>query len=514
MRRDPDAFADGPYDLLVVGGGIYGACAAADAARRGLRVALIERDDFGGATSHNSLKTIHGGIRYIQHLDIARLMSSARERRHWMDLAPELVVPRQFVIPLYGHAMKGPEAFGAAAMLYNALTARIRRGRVPAARVLSVRRAAELMPGIDTSGMSGGGTWHDGQILDANRLLMAFLHDAAANGAQVANYVAARDLLGPATRVEGVLAEDRATGRSFEIRARLTLNCAGAGAAGLARRARHELSAASFSGLARAMNLVVDRDLTAGAAFGVVSRRKSDAVIDRGGRMFFVAPWMSRTMIGTAHLPFEGDPETYRFDEGDLQEFLAEVNEAAPALGLARADVAYCHAGLTPAAIDDDAKSGVGGSGEVRRHKRGTIIDHRAADGVDGLVSVVSIKYTTARLVAERVVDHAAARLDRPAPAPAPRPLAEATLVDDPADADALAARCREEIRDGMALHLGDVVFRRTRLAETGRMTEPLLDAAARAMAGALDWNEARRDRELAETRATLARHRGPAAAA
>lgn len=513
MQRDADALGAETHDLLIVGGGIYGACAASDAARRGLRVALIERGDFGGETSHNSLKTIHGGIRYIQHLDISRLMSSARERGHWMTLAPDLVVPRRFVIPLYGHGTRGPEAFGAAALVYNALTMRIRGRQVPAARVIPAHDCSGLMPGIDTSAMTGGGAWHDGQILDANRLLMAFLRDAAQNGARIANYVAARDFLGPANRVQGAVVEDLLTGRSLEIRARLTLNCAGAGAATLARRARHDLTAHSFSAMARAMNLVVDRDLTAGTAFGVTSRRKSDALIDRGGRMFFVVPWMGQTLIGTAHLPFEDDPEEYRFDEADLRDFIAEIDEAAPGLRLTREDIAYCYAGLTPAALDDDIGGGVGGGstggGEVRRRRRGTIIDHRAADGVDGLISVVSIKYTTARLVAERVVSHAAARLGHAGPVPPHLPLADATSIADPEDAAALSARCRDEVRHGMARHLSDVVIRRTRLAETGRASGPLLDAAARAMAEALGWDEDRRRREIDATRSALARHRG-----
>ena len=85
--------------------------------------------------------------------------------------------------------------------------------------------------------------------------------------------------------------------------------------------------------MARAMNLVVDRQLTAGTGFGLVSRRRSDAVVDRGGRMFFLVPWMGRTMIGTAHLPWTGDADGYRFAEDEVAAFLAEINEAAPALG-------------------------------------------------------------------------------------------------------------------------------------------------------------------------------------
>jgi len=504
MQRDLDALQHETYDLLVVGGGIYGACVARDAALRGLRVALIERHDFGAETSHNSLKIIHGGIRYIQHFDIPRLLASARERRFWMTAAPELVTSQQFIIPLYGHGTRGPEAFGAAALMYNALTTRIRARQVPAARVLSRARCADLMPALDTVRMTGGGAWHDGLMVDANRLLLACVEDAARAGATVANYLAAVDFLGPKDRVEGAVVEDRLTGRSFAVRAAMTVNCAGAAALGLARRSRHDLSGRMFAPLARAMNLVVDRPLTAGAGVGVASRRRSDAVIDRGGRMFFLVPWMAGTLVGTAHLPFSGEPDDYRFSEEEIQDFLDEINEAAPALKIARRDVAYCYAGLTPAAREDDI-------GEVKRRKRGNVIDHRAVDGVDGVISVVSIKYTTARLVAERVVSHLIDRLDRrPVPgAGTARPLETASLTADPADDRALAERCRSAVRDGMALRLGDVIFRRTRLGETGQVSDRSLTTAAEAMAGVLGWDVIRKRQEIEDVRILLSRHRG-----
>lgn len=504
MRRDPDALEERRYDLLVVGGGIYGVCVAREAARRGLSVALIERHDLGAETSHNSLKIIHGGIRYIQHLDIPRLLASARERRFWMTMAPGLVAAQRFVIPLYGHGTRGPEAFGAAALLYNALTARIRGRQVPAAGVAPRRGLAALMPGLDTTRMSGGGAWHDGLMLDANRLLLACAEDAARAGADLANYLEAVELLGPPGRVEGVMAEDRLTGRTVEIRAAVTVNCAGAAAAALGRRSRQTLSSRSFAPLARALNLVVDRRLTGGTGFGVASRRRSDAVVDRGGRMFFLVPWMGRTLVGTAHLPFSGEPDAYRFDEAEIRDFLAEINEAAPELGIGREEVVYCYAGLTPAAQEDDV-------GEVKRRKRGNVIDHRAVDGVDGLISVVSIKWTTARLVAERLADHFMQRLGRPPvrPEAAIPPLPAATLRDDPANDEALAERCRTAAREEMALRLGDVIFRRTRLGETGQVSERTLAVAAEAMAGALGWDTPRRHEEIEAARSLLGRHRG-----
>src|SRR5205807_5021296 len=108
MRRDVTRMAVEPHDVIVVGGGIHGACAAWEAALRGLKVALIEAGDFGHATSSNSLRTLHGGLRHLQRLDVARMRESIRERRQWLRLAPHCASPMRFVLPTTGPAVRGP----------------------------------------------------------------------------------------------------------------------------------------------------------------------------------------------------------------------------------------------------------------------------------------------------------------------------------------------------------------------------------------------------------------------
>ena len=152
MARTLAPLADREFDLLVIGGGVAGAATAWDAALRGLSVALLERGDFGGATSAESLKVVHGGVRYLQHLDIVRVRESARERRALLRAAPHLVHPMQFVIPAYGHGMKGPEILAAGFTVLNLLTADRNAGvgdrmrRIPAARIVSRRRVHEPDP--------------------------------------------------------------------------------------------------------------------------------------------------------------------------------------------------------------------------------------------------------------------------------------------------------------------------------------------------------------------------------
>lgn len=494
MQRNLTRLQNETFDLLVVGGGIHGVCVARDAAHRGLKVALIERDDFGAATSHNSLKLVHGGFRYLQHFDVRRLRQSVRERRYWLKAAPHLVRPLKFVMPLYGHATRGPEALWVASHLYGLLAADRNRGvtpdrQVPGGGVVSRATAQALIPGVDANGLSGAAIWYDGQILDADRLLLECLMDATAQGAVVSNQVEAQGFLGGAHHVEGVSAIDRETGTKIDIRARLTVNTCGPWTDSLLQRGLG-LRRGSMTGLSKCMNLVT-RPVTGDHAFGVRSSRASDALLGRERRMFFFTPWRGKTVIGTSHLPYQGDPDDCRYTEKDILEFLGEINAAWPQAQLTLNDVDYCYGGLTPA--EDEQP----GNGEVARARRGEVLDHRDSHGVDGLITAVGVKWTTSRLVAEKVVDQAAARLGRPDLRcqlhTAPLPDATHPVETDPP----LAALCQRAVQEEMALHLGDLVFRRTILSHLGAFDETMLSQCADLMGSELGWDATRQASEL-----------------
>jgi len=547
VKRDLARLERTHHDLLVIGAGIYGACVARDAAQRGLSVALIERGDFGCATSHNSLKLIHGGLRYLQHLDLARVRQSAREQRIWLEIAPHLVRPLEFVLPTYGHGPRGPEALGAAIRLYDFLCRKERRAlpperALPRGHIIGSDACCDRIPGVPAAGLTGGAIWYDAQMINADRLLMACLQDAVANGAAIANYVTAEVLLGSETRIEGVRARCRLSGETLPIRARVTVNACGPWAGQLLRTA----SGAPGRDLGRLnsnMNLVTTRPVFAGHAAAVSSRRRADALVPRGGRMYFITPWQGRAVIGTSHLPFAGEPEDYDFTEAEIAAFIDEINQAYPPAELSRGDVLYCYAGLTPAAAEPRGS-------EVRRSRRGQIIDHARLDGRQGLVTLQGVKYTTARLVAEAAVDLAFAKLGRRAPpcrsATTPLPGGEGFLAYEtasppgapdraefhrllaaygsdhrcvleangggagPDDAEAIfQCRVRHAVRYEMTWRLDDLVRRRLEHAALGLLSEARLLHAAGAMAKAHGWSAARRDAEIADVRRILCRHRG-----
>jgi glycerol-3-phosphate dehydrogenase len=477
LKRDLAALAAREWDVAVVGGGIYGAAVAWDAAQRGLAVALVEREDFGAGASWNSLKTIHGGLRYLQKLDLARLRQSARERAILLAIAPEIVRPLPFVVPTYGHGTTGREALALGLWLNDQLTRDRNRGlpadhRIPDARTVSPAEALRLVPGLERRGLTGAALWHDAQAASTERLTLAFVHAAAGAGALAANHAEAVSLLRAAGRVAGVAVRDTLGETTLEIRARVVVNAAGPWADEVLARGGLRRPPAP---LLRARNVVLRRAPAVPFAVGARSE----------GRFLFLVPWQGRTIVGTSYEPAEEAPS-------DPLAFLDEAVRAFPWAGIGRGDVAVVHEGLVP---------GRGGAAGLSTRPR--LHDHEVEDGLPGLVSLQGVKYTTARLVAEQAVDLVVRRLSREAPPcrTARTPLPEARLLAGPVGDQALHA-----VRDEMALTLADAVRRRLDLGTGGAPAPEDLDAVARVLAAELGWDAGRERRERAALAAFFAR--------
>ncbi|MFI4947109.1 MAG: FAD-dependent oxidoreductase, partial [Burkholderiales bacterium] len=232
MRRELEALEAREWDVLVVGAGIHGAAVAWDAAQRGLATALVEREDFGSGTSWNSLKTIHGGMRHLQRLEIGSLRESARERSTLLRIAAPLMAPLPFFVPCYGYGARGRTALAIGLALNDALTRDRNRGlpperSIPDGRTIGAAEALRLLPGLEPRCLTGGALWHDAQLRSSERLLLAFVHAAADSGAAVANHAEAVELLRAGERIAGAAVRDALTGRTLEARARMVVNAAG-----------------------------------------------------------------------------------------------------------------------------------------------------------------------------------------------------------------------------------------------------------------------------------------------
>ena len=382
--------------MLVVGGGIHGLAIAYEAASRGLRTALVEAADFGSGSSFNHQKTVHGGLRALQSLQLARAREAVRERRALARIAPWLLRPLPFLLGTYRSVLRSRPALRAAFQL-DAWIGRDRNAGVepelhlPAARLISKAATLRLFPGIRRDGLTGGAQWYDYQMVHGDRLTVAFAAAGDRAGADLLNYVEAISTTRDRGQLSGMRVRDVLTGTEADVRAHTVVNAAGAGAGRVMET--FGVTRPQPLPLVKAMNLVT-------------SKRASDMALAApagNGRMLTLVPWHGRALIGTHQSAGLVTAADATVTPAEVDDFVRAANEAFPALQLRREDVTLVHRGLVPAVS----------------HGRGTdllarsqIVDH-TADGTPGAVSVLGAKYTTARGTAENVVDLVARRAGR-----------------------------------------------------------------------------------------------------
>jgi glycerol-3-phosphate dehydrogenase len=401
FSRDLETLVRSHFDVLVIGGGIAGACVAWDAALRGLSVALVDRGDFAAGTSSNSLKIIHGGLRYLQQLDFKRMRQSIQERSVWLRIAPHLVEPLPVLVPTYGHGLKSRAVLWSATRISDIVGWDRNRGLMPervlpAARALSRGECLELVPELETRGLTGGVLFYDAQMYSSERLVLEIVQAAHAAGAVVANHVEIVEPLLDGSVLEGARARDALTTEALPIRARVVVNAAGPAAPHLNGLFVGAGGSAGRSGFCAAMNLVFPSTRHK-VAFAFREREK--------GRYLFAVPWRERLMIGTAHYPYVGDPAAFQTGARDIRAFFEQIRSAWPGCPFAETDVQLVHGGLLPTVEGSPTH-------EARLLARHRVTDHRR-EGVPGLISVTSTKFTTGRLVAQEAVDGVVTKLGR-----------------------------------------------------------------------------------------------------
>lgn len=533
MVRDLRRLADTRFDVLVIGAGIYGVATAWDAAQRGLSVALVDRGDIGGGTSFHSLKTLHGGLRSLQAMNVRQMRRFIRERRALVRIAPHLVRPLPFIVPTTA-GLKRSALVMRTALALNDLVAIDRSEGIadpdlhlPAGAVVSREEALRLNPVVDPRTVAGGAIWYDYQMTNADRLTLSFALSAAAAGAVTANHVLVQSLLVDSGRVTGARARDQRTGDGFDVRAKVVVNAAGAWAPELVASLPASARAVPAPLLSRAMNVIVRQAALSHACGGVVD-----------GRFLFFVPWRDVSILGTSHDVHAGTADALCVSARDLDRFLSEGRRAFPGARLSREDVRLVHRGLLPM---------ISGEGmHVTLLRESAVVDH-AAHGTPGLVSIHGVRYTTARETAAEAVNatfralgHAqppACRTDRTplqggAIARVTHLVADAARRHPDVPGDALSrlvrtygtdhtrllalaesaphlaaplgARCAVtgvEIayaaREEMAVTLADALLRRTEAGSAGHPGADAVSRAADVMAAELGWDSTRRQSEI-----------------
>lgn len=529
MQRNLEALSKQAFDLLVLGGGIQGACVAWEATLRGLSVALIDKSDFGAATSANSLKIIHGGLRYLQTADFSRMRQSIQERQVLMRIAPHLVHPLPVAVPIYGHGLKGREAMFVALKLNDLISCDRNQGlsdpqkHIPPGQIVSRKYCQQLVPGIREQGLTGAALFHDAQVYNSERLTLAFVQSAAQQGAIVANYVKAVGFLQTDNQICGVVAQDTFTGQQFEIQAKAVINTSGPWLNQVLGTLPYPPSCQPF---AKAVNVVLRRPLLETPY--AIALKSAPQSTDQKARMFFVVPWRGTSMIGTLYSPCDEAPDDWQVSESELQSLLQQINQAYPPAQLTREEIAFVHAGLLP-------QTGISNSGEPILAKRYCIRNH-ASDGYPGLLSVTGVKYTTARDVAQKVIDYLFHAWGKSVPPSLSKttPLVDGAIEDiesfvqqaitqnplissmvpdlvynygsayskifaNRVDSitQAITAQVRYAIKAEMAMTLKDVIFRRTALGSAGVPEIATARLCADVMAQELGWCQARTQTEM-----------------
>jgi glycerol-3-phosphate dehydrogenase len=379
-RRDLAALAEKPLDVLVVGGGIVGSGAALDAATRGLRVGLVERDDLAVGTSSRSSRLIHGGLRYLEQYRFGLVREALRERSRVLHLAPHLVTIQPLLFPLFGWPVVTRVFYQTGMTLYDVLGARHDGGWH---RHLSIGEVLAHAPNIRRERLRGGLLFHDGMEDDA-RYTLAVARTAAADGATVVTRARAGALLDgdEAGRVAGARVHDELDGADLDVRARVVIDATGVWGADPGS----PLSGGTTRLLpSRGAHLVVPRE-----------RIPSDVglTIRVPGKVVFLVPWPRYWLIGTTDAPYDGPIDRPTAGHDEVDELLAAVNHVLD-VDLERSDIVGTYAGLRPL-IAPSTGSTVTASRE-----------HRVVIEPNGLVRVSGGKYTTYRQMAEETVDAA-----------------------------------------------------------------------------------------------------------
>ena len=383
LHRATAPLKERPFDLLVIGGGIYGAWTAYDAAQRGLSVALIEKDDFACGTSSASSKLIHGGLRYLEHYDFGLVRGALAERRTLHHLAPHLVRPLMFAMPVW----KGPRAsmftLSAGLTLYDLMAGF--DSPVPRHRRFDRDTLLQKFPYVDPDRLLGGFSYGDCQEDDA-RMTLVVVAAAHGAGAVVANRLEALELLKDADRVVGARVRDHVSEETFEIRAKLTVNAAGPWAPQLCG------DASPLVKRVKGIHIVLPAIPGCDHAFLLTAK---------DGRVFFVIPWYGRTLIGTTEQEVGPDDRIVATD-AEVHYLLAGVTNALPGLPWTDADVISRFAGVRTLQAED-------------AHNLAAVTrEFMVAAPAPGLLMPLGGKFTTARVDAAEIVDLAHKHLQRP----------------------------------------------------------------------------------------------------
>jgi glycerol-3-phosphate dehydrogenase len=530
--------AETDYDIVVVGGGINGAGIARDAALRGLRVLLLEKNDFGSGTTSWSSRLIHGGLRYLEYAEIPLVFESLHERRRLRQLATHLVKRLQLLIPIYRRSRRSKLIIRLGMLAYDLLSI---GKNIPHHEMLSRDELIAAEPGINQEGLLGAARYYDAQVNYAERLVLENIIGAKEAGADVRNYCPAIGINVSQRIVQSIHYLEQGADQETEVRTRLVINAAGPWVDRVLATVNREIP--RFMGGTKGSHIIVG-DFEGSPRCAVYVEAAAD------GRPFFIIPWNDQYLIGTTDIRYHGDPADVVASEEEIHYLLDETNLVFPGAKLNVDDIHYTYAGVRPL---PHRKKGPE-SAITRKH---IIKKHRRI--AKGLVSIIGGKLTTYRSLAEQTVDLAVRVLKTDADSCVTRslPLPGATGIEEAreslreleylsdsgvarlidiyggrasqivqlaADESQLAYTLDDEesviaaevvftLRHEFAVNLIDIVHRRLMTGLSVDQGQDMNEEVAEIAARELNWSRGEKERQLAELQQYNARlHPNPPA--
>jgi glycerol-3-phosphate dehydrogenase len=390
VKRNISSIGNQVFDLIVIGGGIIGAGVARDAALRGLSVLLLEKEDFACGTTSRSTRLIHGGLRYLRMLDFKLVKQDLAEREILLKIAPHLVHRLEFVIPLLKSAPFYRLSLPPGLWLYNRFS---HGASLPKSHHLSAKETTDLEPSLkNTAGLAGAYLYYDAQVAYAERLCIENLTDAATRGAVIINHAPVTGLVFKDNIMSGVRIKDELSGEEFQANGRIILNATGP----WTDKILHQFTAGRAYTIRKTKGVHLLTDKISNNA--LVLFAKSD------GRLFFVIPWLDRSLVGTTDTDYKADIDKVYADKSDVDYLVSELGHYFPDFKREKIDSTY--ASLRPLV----PRSNKSASDNSRAHR---LVDHEQQDGVKGLLSILGGKNTAYRGIAEEAVNLVVKKLGR-----------------------------------------------------------------------------------------------------
>lgn len=540
MKRFIESYTGKEFDLIVIGGGITGATVAYEAASRGLSVALIEKSDFGSATSAATSKMIHGGLRYLSTFQFSLVRESLRERRVLTNIAPNFVHPVPFLFSNYKSDKVSTLKMKIAMLLYELFSfdknwMKDKSKKMPRFKIISTEKIKELVPNANKKELVGAQLYYDCASHSPERLTLAFIKSAINYGASVANYTQMEGFIMEESvkfnTIKGIKVIDTIKNKKINVYGKLVINCAGPWADLVLDKAKSMPPHPTGNNILRRSE-----------GIHIITNKLVNDYIFSGftptDKHFFLVPYRNHTLIGTTDKEFIGNPDEYKVTRKAIEELLEEVNKSfGDGNKIKYEDIVYTYGGLRPL-VEEQTE-------DVYNSSRKYEITGEKKNGIEGLITVEGGKFTTSRRLAEKAVDKALKILKLPKK----KSISENTylkgseidnfqdfvlekqkqyaeflperieylaksygteidklfeiILENPAYKEALntdgenLAQVVFAIRNEMAKTLPDIMLRRTGLAQLGHPSKETLTKVAKLAAKELNWDDEKMKEEI-----------------